>query len=142
MKLKRNNSEIQLHKTFKSDNIKFSWQYLTTNKKYTFGFFKKDMRNEVKAWQGLSAIVNDLCSSQWDKVLLRSKEEKHGVEILNHAQIKFSANGYTFSDDQNVIVFRFGAGNGYRLLGVKGTNSNVLYVIGYDFDYSAYNHGS
>ena len=115
-KLKRKaTGKIKLHSTFKSDTIKFSWQYLTTNKTHNFDYFKGDLRQELSARQGLSDLVKDLC---------------------------FAANGYQFSSDQKVIVFRFGNNSGFRLLGVKGNESNVLYVIGYDFDYSAYNHGS
>ena len=56
--------------------------------------------------------------------------------------LRFAANGYQFSSDEKVIVFRFGINSGYRLLGIKGNDSNILYVIGYDFDFSAYDHGS
>ena len=74
--------------------------------------------------------------------MLRRKNEKHGAETLSMDDLRFAANGYQFSNDQKVIVFRFGGNSSYRLLGVKGNESNVLYVIGYDFDFSAYNHGS
>lgn len=33
---RRSNNNIKLHSTFKSDTIKFSWQYLTTNKTHNF----------------------------------------------------------------------------------------------------------
>ena len=142
-KLKRKaTGKIKLHSTFKSDTIKFSWQYLTTNKTHNFDYFKGDLRQELSARQGLSDLVKDLCSTAWTKALLRRKNEKHGTETLSMEELRFAANGYQFSSDQKVIVFRFGNNSGFRLLGVKGNESNVLYVIGYDFDYSAYNHGS
>lgn len=142
-KLKRKaNTKIKLHSIFKSDTIKFSWQYLTTNKTHNFERFKGEWRQELSARQDLSDLVRDLCSSTWTQALLRRKNEKHGAETLSMDDLRFAANGYQFSDDQKVIVFRFGGNSSYRLLGVKGNESNVLYVIGYDFDFSAYNHGS
>lgn len=142
-KLKRKaNTKIKLHSTFKSDTIKFSWQYLTTNKTHNFERFKGEWRQELSARQELSDLVRDLCSSTWTQALLRRKNEKHGAETLSMDDLRFAANGYQFSNDQKVIVFGLGSNSSYRLLGIKGDESNVLYVIGYDFDFSAYNHGS
>lgn len=141
-KLKRNeNKKIKITTTFKSDTIKFSWQYLTSNKVHTFDFFRGDLRNELEARKSLSDLVMDLCSSTWGNVLLRRKTDKHGAETMEMERLNFCARGYQFSNDQKVFIFRFGSNNKYRLLGVNGSDSNVLYVIGYDFDYSAYNHG-
>ena len=126
-KLKRKvNTKIKLHSTFKSDTIKFSWQYLTTNKTHNFERFKDEWRQELSARQDLSDLVRDLCSSTWTQALLRRKSEKHGAETLSMDDLRFAANGYQFSNDQKVIVFRFGGNSSYRLLGVKGNESNVL----------------
>ena len=59
-KLKRKAVEkIKLHSTFKSDTIKFSWQYLTTNKTHNFDYFKGDLRQELSARQGLSDFADE-----------------------------------------------------------------------------------
>ena len=46
------------------------------------------------------------------------------------------------ADDSKIIVFRFGKSQKYRILGVQCKDcASILYIIGYDWDFSAYDHG-
>lgn len=48
----------------------------------------------------------------------------------------------SLSDDSKIIVFRFNNQKN-RILGVRSQEcSSILYIIGYDWNYSAYDHGS
>ena len=140
--LRKQSSKIAVNQTQRKEHISLSWKYMTVNKNHTFEYFQKDMRKEVRAWRELSELIRHLNQSTWQNALSVSKYQKYGAETLESSCLKFSPKDYTFTSDQKVIVFRFGQGNDYRLIGVKGTDSNILYVIGYDFDFTAYNHGS
>lgn len=141
-KLRRTqDSKILVSNNKKKEKISLSWEYMTTNSRHTFEYFQK-FRDELNARKDLSDIVRYLNQSTWQEVLSVRKYQKFGAETLEPSDLKFSPNGYEFTVDQKVFVFRFGPGNDYRLIGVKGSDSNVLYVIGYDFNFKAYNHGS
>jgi hypothetical protein len=48
----------------------------------------------------------------------------------------------SLSEDSKIIVFRFNNQKS-RILGVRSQECNsILYIIGYDWDFSAYNHGN
>lgn len=71
-------------------------------------------------------------------MILGRKEDLGGSETILKSQVRFQPSGFIMSEDEKVYVLRFGAGMKYRLLGVR--RENVLCVIGYDFNYSAYDH--
>lgn len=119
--------------------IAFSWQYLTKNKKYTFDYFANNMRNEMDARRALSSFLIYLSSLKVRDILSRKKDDKGGFERIDTNSLSFSPSNNYFGDDTEVTVFRF-CNQKYRLIGFL--RSSILYIIGYDFDYSAYNHGS
>lgn len=118
--------------------ITFSWRYLTTNKKYTFDKFKKDVRAELKARQALSELLIALSKCQWTDITGKRKDDFCGFETLENSSLNFAPSGYVFSNDEKVVIFRFG-GNSYRLIGIQ--DREVLEIIGYDLNHDAYNHG-
>lgn len=70
--------------------------------------------------------------------------KKVGVETIPFYEINFSPNGLDLTPDEKVIVFRFASGT-CRMIGTKGklcSTCATYYVIGLDFNYSAYDHGS
>ena len=62
-----------------------------------------------------------------------------GFEKLPRARIQFRPS-WNLPEDENVLIFRFKSSD-YRMLCVKDKKREVLYIIGFDFDFSAYDHG-
>lgn len=118
--------------------VVFSFEYLTKNKNYMFAYFADRIRDELQVRQSLSELLKALSTKTWVEVAQLDKRAQCGFETLPAIQLRFSPDGYDFSRDEKVWVFRFG-NQQYRLIGIQ--SDNVLYVLGYDFDYSAYNHG-
>lgn len=69
----------------------------------------------------------------------RGKESFGGFEKLPRARIQFRPS-WNLPEDENVLIFRFKSSD-YRMLCVKDKKREVLYIIGFDFDFSAYDHG-
>lgn len=69
-----------------------------------------------------------------------------GRKLLDYSQINFNAhdpkNELELSNDTKIMSIRFG-GDKYRLIGCKSRQcSSVIYILGIDIDFSAYDHGS
>ena len=135
----RKNSEQKLS-TFKAAkvNISLSWQYMTTNKSFTLDYFKSDIRRKCQAMDAIFELVHEISSHDWIEILSRNKRTFGGCESLKVKQINFLPCGYELSSDEKILSFRF-SNQEYRLLGIQ--KKDILYVIGYDFSYSAYAHG-
>lgn len=115
----------------------FCFKHLTTNKKYNIEYFKKkNVREKSKAYGALFFLINDMQNSGWKDLFSRSKEI--GFESIQSKQLKLQPKNLSLSPDSKVLCIRFKKQT-YRMLGIK--NKDVFHVIGFDFDYSAYNHG-
>lgn len=115
------------------------FKYLTKNKKYNIKYFKK-VREKQKAYGALFHLISRIQSNTW--VDLLSKNKKIGFETISCNELNLQPNQYNLTPDTKIYVLRFARGK-YRLLGVKSSeNKDVLHIIGFDFDHSAYNHGS
>lgn len=116
--------------------IAISFRYLTTKKDYNFDYFGKNLENcrEVKA--KLLDRIAEISSSTW--LDMQNLPKTTGFETLCFDDIRFSPKEYIFSKEEKVYVLR--ACKDYRIIGFKlGT---VYYIIGFDFNYSAYDHGT
>lgn len=117
----------------------FCFRYITTNRGYTFNRFQKDFRRENTIRKELDELLLYLSNNSWQEVISCRKRSRYGYETIQYSRICFKANPPgQFAPDITVSVFRF-CNQECRLLGVW--EEPVLYVIGYDFDHSAYNHG-
>ena len=67
-----------------------------------------------------------------------------GLETITYDQLHFSPGGDAIiTKDTKLYVFRFDTYRGRnqgRIIGFKGAPCAVLHVVGYDFDFSAYDH--
>lgn len=124
-------------KSTPKSRINFSLEHMTTNTKYTFDYFGKSIRDELAARQALSALLRELSCKTWMEVAQLDKTTQCGFETIPAMQINFKPSRYEFSPDEKVWVFRFGKQR-YRLIGIQ--DSGTLYIIGYDLNFSAYNH--
>ena len=88
--------------------------------------------------------LEELSKLTWKELQNRPKEA--GYETIPISQFKIDLtnikNDLNLADDSKIIVFRFNNQNA-RLLGVRSQEcSSILYIIGYDWDFSAYDHGN
>lgn len=128
-------------KAQKSNRASFSFAHITTNKRYNFSFYKKDeMRKELETREGLDDLLQTLSRSTWEEILQRRHESFGGFETIPRVSIHFQPS-WNLAEDSKVCVFRFRQ-NDCRMLGIRAKESDVLYIIGFDFDYTAYDHGS
>lgn len=119
----------------------FSFAHITKSKEYNFYHFKDKYRNEYECRKKLDELLMVLSTTTWKDLMSRNKTQQGGFEILSYEKIKPKSPNLTLSNDSNIFVFRFGNSDEYRLMGWKKDGCQVLYVIGYDFDFSAYDHG-
>lgn len=113
------------------------FKYLTKNKKYTIQYFKKSA-DKQKAYGALFHLINDMQNTTWNELFLRSKGR--GLETIEMSELKFKPQ-LTLTPDTKVLVIRFRRQK-YRMVGIKSDiNKDVFHVFGFDFNYSAYDHG-
>lgn len=121
----------------------FSFCYMTSNPIHNFKYYKKaDKNNELLARQHLSQFLMELSSNTWMEIGKRRKDQKCGIDSIPYNRIVFSPVELSPSEDSKVFSFRFGNADSFRLLGIKEKDCPVLHIIGYDFNFSAYDHGS
>ena len=77
---------------------------------------------------------------------MQNKPRETGYEMIPFSDFKLNLDSIKrnlkLSSDSKMIVFRFNNQNA-RILGVRSQECNsILYIVGYDWDYSAYDHGS
>lgn len=116
----------------------FSFRYLTQSRKYNlYGLEPGRAREEI--YDALTRKLGEISSRSWlDWGQLRREK---GFETIPYGQIRFQANDASLlSSDSKIIVFRFNSDN-MRILGYKKSPCAVFYIIGFDFDFSAYDHG-
>ena len=91
--------------------------------------------------------LNELSMQTWAYWL--SKPKASGIETISFKQLRFAPNPVLFEEchfDKTSIVYviRFDTYQGKnkgRIIGVKDSPCSVLHIIGYDFNFSAYEHG-
>lgn len=115
----------------------FAFQYITTNKNHNINYFKKRVRDKCKAYSSMFHKIDLMERTSWKELFNTDKYK--GIESMNISQVKVRPNSLKqVSNDQKVLVVRFNREK-YRMIGIK--EKNVFQVIGFDFNYKAYNHG-
>lgn len=128
---------ISPNKQVEKSTIAFSFKYLTDKKEYNFEALDKGKKRE---WH--SALVDrmvEISRESWLTWLNLPKTV--GIETIFASELRFSPKGYSFSPDEKVAIFRFKSQEG-RIIGFKESQTPIYYVIGFDFGYCAYDHGS
>lgn len=120
----------------------FSFRSMTTNVRYNLESLSNGSMRE-STLIGLYNRLQELSSSPW--VYWTQQPKQSGLETLSYGDLKFSAGAAAvLSKDTTIYVFRFdtyqGAKKG-RIIGYKNSRCSVFHIIGYDLDFSAYNHG-
>lgn len=140
--------EVKYRCTFnqKNDFVVFSFKFLTNNPRYNLEKFNRS-QNARQDLNTVSAICNKIIEMSrlgWQQMSSLRKEQG-GKELLSYCQLSFKAYDSNYelnlTGDTKVHVYRFGSGH-YRMIGYRGDKcTSVFYVLGFDFDYSAYDHG-
>lgn len=126
-------------------HISFSFRYLTTNGNFNFSYFGRDIRKSKEAYEKLLERMIELCNQ--DMSTAKSRGKIQGCEPIPYKQLSQSmqiiCNAIEIiAKDSSLSVFRFGQNN-YRLLCKTDIiHPNLLHIIAFDFDFSAYNHGT
>lgn len=120
----------------------FSFKSVTKNTKYNLSGLSGGNEREQVLW-GLYSRFLELSGKPWSYWILQSKQT--GLETLSYDQLCFAANSdMQLAKDTTIYVIRFDTHRGHgkgRILGYKETPCSVLHVIGFDLDFSAYDHG-
>lgn len=125
-------------------NIAFSFKHLTNNKQHCFSYFRNEMRNSHAAYEALVKRMQELCNIDMNGAKQMGKIS--GCEPMPYKELsetiqKICDGTGIISKDSSLSVFRFNQNN-YRMLCKTDINhSNLLYIIAFDFDFSAYDHG-
>lgn len=125
------------------EKICFGFSHMTRNKNYTFD--NVAVGNKSAAYEALLNKLNYLCRIDIGEAGRRGK--KLGAERIEYKQLSASFQrvcdtSAIVSKDSKVVVFQFGKHNNYRLICKDDLNhSNLMHIIGFDFDFSAYDHG-
>lgn len=126
----------------------FSFAYLSEDSQYGIGYFgNKKSKDGFLMYQDLMRKVK--CISQTPIIDILDMDKSAGLEQIS---IKYFSTAIQhlhqimekqerIQNTQKLIIFRFGKQR-YRMICTKDENNhNLLYILAFDFDYSAYNHG-
>lgn len=127
-----------------NNHIILSFKYSVKNKKYTIQEKTNAKEKNNKIFKELFEKLEELSKITWKELQNRPKET--GYEMIPISDFLINLDNIKeklkLSDDSKIIVFRFNHQKN-RILGVRSQEcSSILYIIGYDWDFSAYDHGS
>lgn len=127
-----------------NEKILLSFKYSIKNKNYTIKKVVEARDKCNKIMKNLFQKYEEISNLTWKELQNRPKETGYEMIPISRFYIKLDniKDDLNLSEDSKIIVFRF-HNQDYRLLGVRSQEcSSILYIIGYDWDYSAYDHGS
>jgi len=119
----------------------FSFRHLTTHSDYNLNYYSSNQVREMQtAKQNLYDRMEELCKNNWLYWMTLGKQR--GLETLEYSRLKFGPHELELLKDEKVFIFRFKAQNDdARIIGYRKGKCPILHVIGYDFNFSAYDHG-
>ncbi|MCI5892104.1 MAG: hypothetical protein MRZ66_01690 [Clostridiales bacterium] len=123
--------------------ISFSFNCITNNKKYNFEYFKNSKYEYNKMAASLLEKLMLLSQYKWEQLIHSGRKNQLGFEDMQYGEIGFNTPREDFlslSKDSKVYVFRFN-NNKMRMISAKRDKCPIIHIIGFDFDFSAYDHG-
>ena len=118
-----------------------SFRYMTTNSAHSLKYLEKLKNAErIKTLDGLFQRFEELTKMSWERLMLLKKTE--GCETLTWNRIKFRGTNAS-TEEGKALVFRFDTwqGNGKgRIIGFKDSPCSAFFIVGFDFDFTAYDH--
>lgn len=142
IKCDEKNSKISKRESQIYEKIIFDLGYMTENKKYSFRCFR-DSKEELEAYRYFHEKIKKLSKKRIIDIINYTKVQ--GFEKLSYSM--FNENFKTILDNSGIVskdsrltIFRF-AQNDYRIICKEDIyQSNIMHIVGFDFDYSAYKH--
>lgn len=121
--------------------VTFSFDRMLTKGDYSFEYFKKDTRGSSEAYRDLLDKFQKL--SEITVLELMGQGKKQGFELLDVCMLADTIQNHCennqITKDSKVAIFRFSSQK-YRMICYMV--DNVFHVLAFDFNLSAYNHGS
>lgn len=121
----------------------FGFSHVTSNRHYGIKQFSKTA-DEADTYESLFIKLADLSSIDVNEAKQRGK--KLGLERIPYKQLsqpmrQICDASNLVSKDSNVCVFQF-CNHNYRIICKEDIiHSNVMHVLAFDLDFSAYKHG-
>lgn len=128
--------------TANNNHITLSFKYSIKDKNHLIERMTCAKEKCNKTINNLFKRLEEISTLTWKELQNRPKET--GYEMIPISEFKISFENLKkelkLSEDSKIIVFRFN-NQKCRMLGVRSNEcSSILYIVGYDWDYSAYNH--
>ncbi len=119
----------------------FSFRYMTANTAHSLDFLKS-INDKGATLSCLLARLEELSRQPW--LYWTQQPRQTGLETMPYDRLSFSPNSQAgLTKDTTMYIFRFdtyqGKGKG-RIIGFKRAPCAVFHIIGYDLDFSAYEH--
>lgn len=120
-----------------------SFRYMTANKDHSLAFLEGlEVRDRECTQKHLISRLEELSRHPWSDWI--NMRKRNGLETLSADELTFSpAQDAPVTKDMTMYIFRFdtyqGIGKG-RIIGFKLSPCAAYHIIGYDFDFSAYDH--
>lgn len=119
----------------------FSFKDLTTNSSFNLDNLPAGKAREITL-ASLFERLNEISSKSW--VYWHQNQKSLGLETMTYDNLYFSAHpDAVISKDTKVYIFRFDTYLGFRkgrIIGYKKSPCSVLHIIGFDINFSAYDH--
>lgn len=117
----------------------FSFTHITKNNAFNMSHFTSGSRDMERCMSKLYEKLEKLSVHRWRDLLGLNK--RAGIEFIPMHKLNFEpADSLIVSKDEKFISARFN-GQDYRIIAVKQDKCPIMHVIGFDFDFSAYDHG-
>lgn len=120
----------------------FSFKYMTTNSDHCIKALPDGREREITISK-LYEKLEELSKKEW--IYWTQQPKRIGLETISVGQLDFSPSpDANITQDSTLYVFQFDTHKGSRqgrIIGFKSSPCATLHIIGYDFDFSAYNHG-
>lgn len=127
------------------EDILFEFGHITNHKSYSYNALVDTCANDRNALKEYIKLINAISSSTWEELATRSKYTIGGFETMCLSNLYCNINdkyNKEMTEDTKLLVFRFGSGDAYRMVGYKSHNcSRVIHILGFDLDFSLYDHG-
>lgn len=121
--------------------VTFSFDKMLRKGDYSFEYFKKNKSDNLQAYRDLLDKFYEL--SQFSMLKLMQLDKKQGFELIDICKLKAKlqkhCEAHQITKDSKVAIFRFSSQD-YRM--ICQMDDNVFHVLAFDFDFSAYDHGS
>lgn len=145
-------NKINIHKSKaepicnqRKEDVLFEFGHITDKKGYSYNALLEKCANDKNALKEYFHLINVISSSTWEKLATRNKNTIGGFETMCLSNLCCNINdkyNKEMTKDTKLLVFRFGSGDAYRMVGYKSHNcSRVIHILGFDLDHKLYDHG-